>query len=36
MLPDWKNQKDVENRDYLHLSRIEMMGNQHWLASSRH
>jgi hypothetical protein len=28
MLPDWKNQKDVENRDYHHLSQSEIAGDK--------
>jgi hypothetical protein len=28
MLPDWKNRKDVENRDYRHLSQCEIGGGK--------
>jgi hypothetical protein len=28
MLPDWKNRKDVENRDYRHLSQFEIGGGK--------
>ena len=28
MLPDWKNRKDVENRDYHRLSQPEIAGEK--------